>query len=133
MFLLKGTTKCIFDFVYSFSDYGVLIKFVFTECWDYRQIAFNSDSVLVCSERDLYLGEEQVAALGMESVIRFIFLDPIVVNQPASLKGEAVFLFILELNDLKVQNHLHFCILSPDHFSYKNSCWSVLDFAEHFS
>jgi hypothetical protein len=82
----------------------------------------NSDPILICSEHDLDRGEEQVAALGMEGVLRFSFLDPIVVDQPASLKSEAYFLFILELNFFQVHGHLLFrcVVISLDDFSGVN-------------
>ena len=58
----------------------------------------------------------------MEGVLRFSFLDPIVVDQPASLKSEAYFLFILEFNVLQVQCHLLFrrVVISLDDFSVVN-------------
>lgn len=135
IFLLEGTTEGIFDFADAFSDYGILLKLVFAKCWDYRQIAFNSDPIFICSENDLDRGEEQEAALGMEGVLRFSFLDPLVVDQPASLKNKAYFLFILEFNFFQVHGHLLFrrVVIFLDDFSGVNQCWSVFYSTEHLN
>jgi len=135
IFLLEGTAEGIFDFADAFSNFGVLLKLVFAKCWDYRQIAFNSDPILICSENDLDRGEEQVAALRMEGVLRFSFLDPLVVDQPASLKSEAYFLFILEFNVLQVHGHLLFrrVVISFEDFSGVNLWRSVFYFTEQLN
>jgi hypothetical protein len=72
-------------------------------------MAFNNNPIFG-SDSEIYLNlcEKQVAALGMEIMLRFCFLDPIVVNQPASLEPQAYFLLILEFNFLQVHGHLPF-------------------------
>jgi hypothetical protein len=69
----------------------------------------------------------------MEIMLRFCFLDPIVVNQPASLNLEAYFLLILEFNLLQVHGHLPFwrVEISHDDFSGVDYRGSVLDPTEH--
>lgn len=134
MSLLEGTTKCVFNFAHTFCNNRVFIKFIFSECWNHRKVAFHSDPILACSEHDLYRGEEQVAALRMERMIRFIFLDPIVVNQHSSLEGKADFPVISEFNILKKHIQL-FCrriIIPLDYLPSVNFCRSVLDLTEQF-
>ena len=68
----------------------------------------------------------------MKVVLRFCFLNPIVIDQPASFELEAYFFFILEFDFLQVHGHLPFrrVEISQDDFSGVNYCGRILGPAE---